>query len=307
MNFNSIFEELSKLYDEELVPAKKVACPHCAEMVEAPVDIPEDAVINCPTCNEGFSMLDLSEGCNRKLKEEAEDEEIEIVDDEEVAEEEPVEEEPATEAQLVLECANCGALIIRAESDVEADEESGVANVDEACQYCEAQEGYKVIGTFTPYAEELEEGLKQVKKGEPEQFRKITMKELKAGDYVIPPHTSHKNFVEMPSKITKVEPKESGRYVVKAGAMEFHAEGDAPVYVFDAADIKGRKAFAKQYFKSPSDFKYEKDELGRKYVTKKNPTAEGELEEFFDTHAEPLIDLDISADGAEVAVGGATV
>ena len=73
------------------------------------------------------------------------EEEIEIVDEEEV------EEEPAEEVRLVLECANCGALTIKVEADVNVDEETGLANADEACQYCEATDGHKIIGAVAPY------------------------------------------------------------------------------------------------------------------------------------------------------------
>lgn len=57
-------------------------------------------------------------------------------------------------SQLVLECSKCGGISIKAEAEVELDEETGLANAGEECQYCEEAEGYKVIGTLMPYAQE---------------------------------------------------------------------------------------------------------------------------------------------------------
>ena len=118
MNFISTFDELNKLY-EEAIP----------EVKEGPVE----------------------EACAKEaLVEAAEDEEIEIVDDAEpTVEEEPiVEDEPR---QLILECDKCGALVIKAEADVVIDEESGLANVEDKCQFCEETEGYKIVGVMLPY------------------------------------------------------------------------------------------------------------------------------------------------------------
>ena len=49
-------------------------------------------------------------------------------------------------AQFVLECANCGALVIKAETEVSGEDEQGLVNLEEACQYCEETAGYKVLG-----------------------------------------------------------------------------------------------------------------------------------------------------------------
>lgn len=134
MNFQTILEELDRLYEEDN-----------AKAVEEVEETTEEAVEE--------------EAVKEELKEEVmaeaaeDDEEIEIVDDEEVeeVEEAPVEEEPAEEVRLVLECANCGAIMIKAEADVNVDEETGLANADEACQYCEAADGHKIIGAVAPY------------------------------------------------------------------------------------------------------------------------------------------------------------
>lgn len=122
MNFQTILEELDRLYDEDLDTAK-------AEETEE---------------------TEIAEACTKSLTED-DDEEV-LVDDEPV-----IEDETPIDAQLVLECSKCGALVIKAEADVDTDEETGLANTGDACQYCEAEEGYKVIGTFTPYDTEAEE------------------------------------------------------------------------------------------------------------------------------------------------------
>ena len=94
--------------------------------------------------------------------EEEEDEEIVIEDDEPA-------EEPAVEQQFVLECQNCGGVCIKHEADVKIDEEADLANMEEACQYCEETAGYKIIGTFIPYeqVEAEEEPVEEVEEDEP--------------------------------------------------------------------------------------------------------------------------------------------
>jgi hypothetical protein len=146
-DFNSIFEELSKLYEEDAkAEAKNLADVGSEKSAAEPVE----------------------EACTKKLTEEAEDDEVvDIVDDEAPVEEEPIEEEPVTR-QLALECTNCGAITIRDEADVKVDEETGLANIEEPCEFCEEAEGRKIVGVVAPYEaaeeaevveEELEEGI----------------------------------------------------------------------------------------------------------------------------------------------------
>lgn len=133
MNFNSVFEELNKLYEEK--PAKEE--PKVADSEKSEEEVAE-------ACTE--------EGCeNKALTEAADEEEIEIVDDE-AAVEEPAEEpvEPIAR-QLILECVKCGALVIKDEADVVVDEESDLVNAEDECEYCEEKEGYKIIGVVAPY------------------------------------------------------------------------------------------------------------------------------------------------------------
>jgi hypothetical protein len=109
MNFNNIFEELNKLYEEDATEHK----------AEEPVK--------------------------------------ESVEDTDVAEIEA--------KQVVIECAKCGALVIKDEADLTVSEETDLVNVEESCAFCEEAEGYKIIGTVVPYeasTEVVEEGLGDV-------------------------------------------------------------------------------------------------------------------------------------------------
>lgn len=127
-NFNSIFDELSKLYDEK--DQKEIK-----------------------------KEKQITEACAKKdLAEAAEDEEIEIVDDEaeivddEMPEEEPIEEEEPK--QVILECSKCGALVIKADADLVHDEESDLVNVEDECEFCEEANGYSIVGIVAPYESE---------------------------------------------------------------------------------------------------------------------------------------------------------
>jgi hypothetical protein len=129
MNFISTFDELSKLYEEK--------------------------------------STKVEEACDKKkLTETTEDEEIEIeiVDDEEVVEE-PQTEEPEVDddqKQTIIECSNCGALVIV--DEITVDEETDLVNVDDKCKFCEEKAGYAIIGAVVPYEEisteePIEEGI----------------------------------------------------------------------------------------------------------------------------------------------------
>lgn len=79
---------------------------------------------------------------------------------EEVADDVVIDEPAAAAAaddepkQVVLECSKCGALVIKDEADIAVDAKTDLVNVDEACQYCEETEGYKIVGAVVPYAVE---------------------------------------------------------------------------------------------------------------------------------------------------------
>ena len=115
MNFQTILEELDRLYEEENVKKEN--------------EKTEDTVTET----------------EQELTEAAEDisDEEEIIDD----------EEPAADElkQLILECDKCGALVIKAEEDVKIDDATDLANVDEVCHFCEEAAGCKIIGIVAPY------------------------------------------------------------------------------------------------------------------------------------------------------------
>jgi hypothetical protein len=144
MSFINVFEELNKLYE--------------SEELETEVD----------EVTEEFTTEDKTE--EKPLIEVIEDDDAQAEEAEEIDE---VDESTYEEArQVVLECANCGAVVLKTEADVAVDEDSDLANVGEACQYCEETEGYKILGVVAPYEtdvaniveDELEEGIFDSKK-----------------------------------------------------------------------------------------------------------------------------------------------
>lgn len=129
MNFQSTLAELDKLYEE--LPAKEKVT--------------------------GDKETDVLEACTNKLITEAEEEILiddEPVIDDEVTEEEPTAAEEEVSSQFVLECVECGALVIKDEANIIVGEDTDLVNIEEACQYCEAKKGYKNIGMFTPHESE---------------------------------------------------------------------------------------------------------------------------------------------------------
>ena len=95
------------------------------------------------------------------LQEAAEEAEVEEVEVEETSDEVEEAEEETEVKTLILECAECGCLVRKEETEVNIDEETDLANVDEACAQCEKTAGYKVVGELVPYdaAESVEESV----------------------------------------------------------------------------------------------------------------------------------------------------
>lgn len=142
-NFNSIFEELSKLYEEE---EKNVTS------AKQEVKDEKDSDIATSSATQGPSDALQTKGLgNNTLKEATDDEEIEIVDDETAVAEMPAEEPVEEPRQLILECDKCGALVIKDEADIVVDEETDLVNSEDECQFCEEAKGYKIIGVVAPY------------------------------------------------------------------------------------------------------------------------------------------------------------
>lgn len=95
--------------------------------------------------------------------------ESENAPEEEVGEEaEEVEAEEMPEGHSILRCANCGALVIKKDTDVVMDEEAELANVEEECVFCGEAKGYDMIGVFSPNDkyEAIEEFLDEVNETE---------------------------------------------------------------------------------------------------------------------------------------------
>ena len=236
MNFQSILEELDKLYDAEVKKAEE------AKIEEEPV---KEALV---------------EAAEEAVEEVVEDEEIEIVDDE-------------IEVKLVLACEGCGALMIKAEADVKFDDESGLANVGEACQYCEAEEGYKAIGTFAPYAEE------EVAE---EATEEIAEEEIVADDIV----EDEEDVEESLEEVDAEEELEEGIFGNKN-----KAPANAQVLFKNAP---GQQPSADAYSTDMSKLTARKEELQDKYGDTKlifktvNVAAARKLDKHFEDHATNL-------------------
>ena len=137
-NFISVFDELSQLYE---AADSNVASKTTDQQCSADECLKEPDVEN--------------------LHEEAEEAEVEAVEVEETSGEVEAAEEETEVKTLILECAECGCLVRKEETEVNIDEETDLANVDEACAQCEKTAGYKVVGELVPYdaAEPVEESV----------------------------------------------------------------------------------------------------------------------------------------------------
>ena len=106
------------------------------------------------------SCASADDTANESLKEDAAEDEIEIIDDEETVEEVPAEEPVVEEPkQTIIECSKCGALVIV--DEVEVDEESDLVNMKDKCKFCEEKEGYKIVGSVVPYEVVEEEPIEE--------------------------------------------------------------------------------------------------------------------------------------------------
>ncbi len=257
MNFQTILEELDRLYesDETSRPVKwvpddfrnengeRVYMLYCGstKMFSGTQDECK-AYLEKHTIKE--SVDDDSETDNLEdTKESSDDEEI-LVDDEPIVE----------ETQLVLECSKCGALVIKAEGDVEVDDGTDLANIEDACAFCEEAEGYKVIGTFTPSeastTESLHElfGKKRYSYDISKKAKLIPYDQLEKGDLVVGEmdgiYDDEKGFYT----IHRIKQEDNGLdiYATKnisgtfPGELHFYTQLDPEnkVYVVKKADLK---------------------------------------------------------------------
>ena len=75
--------------------------------------------------------------------------ELEIIYDPLATEEEEIKDSYLGKA--ILQCEICQSMLYKDPSEVVINEEMGLANLDEACPYCQSEEGFKVIGQVAEY------------------------------------------------------------------------------------------------------------------------------------------------------------
>jgi hypothetical protein len=174
-NFVSVFEELSKLYEED---TQKVVEKETDKLCSVDFDGQQMFTGTREECEDWIEKHPDPKGKNsgrmtikdtakinvvEALTEEADED---IVDEVDEAEEVAAEETPK---QLVLECSKCGAISVKAEEEVVIDEATDLANVEDECAACEEAAGYKVLGELLPYAaEEVAEEPAAEEESEPE-------------------------------------------------------------------------------------------------------------------------------------------
>lgn len=177
-NFISVFDELSQLYEAaDRRAVSKTTDQLCSVVTDDGFEVPAQMFVGTKKeCEDWLSSHPDPSGKNRfKIRDCADicvlEEEIEIEVDEATADEAadevadeatPDEAEEETEVKtLILECTECGCLVRKEETEVNIDEETDLANVDEACAQCEKTAGYKVVGELVPYdaAEPVEESV----------------------------------------------------------------------------------------------------------------------------------------------------
>ena len=214
MSFINVFEELSKLYEsKEEQPAVETAedeevLEEAFEEEQAEEEVVEEGLVGNAIGSfvgtaAANALTEEDEEPEEVEEVETEDsEEIEVEDDEGVAVEEP--------RQLILECTNCGGLVIKAEADVTVDEESDLANVGEACQYCENDGGFKIVGVVAPYGseEELEEGIFSFGKKKNKNTGKSAQEEREVTFTIYNEHGTEQfshTFTELPGKANAEE------------------------------------------------------------------------------------------------------
>lgn len=83
-------------------------------------------------------------------------EELEIVYDPLVTDEQKLEDSYIGKA--ILQCQICQSMLYKDPSEVIIDEEAELANVEEACPYCQSEDGFKVIGQVAEFCEKCAEG-----------------------------------------------------------------------------------------------------------------------------------------------------
>lgn len=269
MNFISTFDELNKLYEE-------------ADVKKAE----QDEKI------EEADKEELTEAADEDVIEDGFADEEGIPVEEAPAEEPVIEEEPR---QVICECDKCGALVIKDEADIVVDEESDLVNVEDECQFCEEAKGFKIIGVVAPY-EVAEEFVEE----EPVEESLNNSKLLKEIEKTNELKTEH----------------ESEYLTLNEEAEDIIDEDLADVYrkKFDKpASTKTQQAWEDELNGEMGEISDKRRKhLEKKFAQQRDWEAR-HTKKADDEELKELLDFDvpitanISADGAEVAVGGATV
>lgn len=282
MNFISTFEELNKLYEEVDSGVEKEEAEK-EEVVE--------------------------ESCDKKLTEATEDD---VVEDEVPADEEAPVEEPVVEDEprrVICECDKCGALVIKDEADIVNDEESGLVNVEDECEFCEEANGYKIVGVVAPY--------------------EVADEEVPAEDPVEEPFmieesldlASHSNELNiLASKLVKQlfpnDISKSNKFFVKTYPTKNELGSGGHIAIMaDSDNAPFQKAAAEAYLKKAvvilKNLGYNPEiavtkEFDGKYWSVLDNIVKSEVEAL-----EELLDftvpVSVTANDNEVAVGGATI
>ena len=199
---------------------------------------------------------------------------------EEIADTDTTEEEPK---QLVLECAKCGALVIKDESDVAVDEATDLANIEDECTFCEEKEGFKILGTFSPYVAEVEEP------AETELVEESLLTEGKIKDSIkkiatrlgADGATIVRSFAELISDLIKNDTLyDAAEYV----------ENKAVLKALESGNEKVLNSCTKEDIE---DLKQDIEEYKKTKANKKAGKGEEDLDEFLDA------DINLSLDGGE--------
>lgn len=111
------------------------------------------------TLNEEVFDISLGDDFDRAIEfedeEPVDDREEEIIIDPLASEEEDLQDDYI--GKVVLQCEICQSMIYKDPSEVVIDDELELANVEEACPFCQSEDGFKVIGEIKPFGEEEKE------------------------------------------------------------------------------------------------------------------------------------------------------
>ena len=155
MNFQNVLEELDRLYEEEvknISDEQDVPAGECDTPDDGQEESKETALTEAVGEDDEIEVIDDEEG-----PVDTEEAPAEVVDAPETDESAEEAQEEEAEVQLVLECTNCGSIVVKSEASVTVDEETNLANITEACQYCEEAVGYRVLGMVVPYESDMAE------------------------------------------------------------------------------------------------------------------------------------------------------